>query len=168
MGIQHNIDIDKLDKRIPINRASDDAAGLAINEKMRAQIGDKHMSVGEHIMLHACSPVHCCKAYYDKMSLLEQWYAGWTLLATQPNHPLAQGAAAQVPEVFKFLFGTEVKYDGTNWDVLNEQLNGATEEKLAGLASDIGFISVVTGGSGTSCNCNIQEMTEQEVLQLLQ
>lgn len=72
------------------------------------------------------------------------------------------------PGVFKFRFGTEVKYDGTNWDVLNEQLNGATEEKPAGLASDIGFISVVAGGSGTSCNCNIQEMTEQEVLQLLQ
>lgn len=166
MKVQHNInDMGKLGSGYHINRAADDAAGLEISEKMRAQIGDKHMSVGEHIMLHACSPVHCCKAYYDKMSLLEQWYAGWTLLATQPNHPLAQGAAAQVPGVFKFLFGTDVKYDGTNWDVLNEQLNGATEEKLAGLASDIGFISVVAGGNHT---CDVQEMTAEQVLQLLQ
>lgn len=112
------------------------------------------MNVKEHIMLHATSGVHNCKEYIDKLTLIEQWYAGWCDIPTNPNSTLAVGARSLSAAVFNHLFGYVPDLD--DWNACNDLLNTATEDKLSQISSDIGFIKFIVGGTGVSqdsCKC---------------
>jgi flagellin len=160
--------MEKLSSGYRVNRAADDAAGLAISEKMRAQIGglaqsQRNAQDGVSLVQTAEGALNEVHSMLSRIRELKVQYDNGTL-STDDKTAITNEVTALKDEITAI--GTETKFNGkalltgSTFDFVV----GAEGEKISTtgvtLSTDIGTIDVTASGGLTAVDTAINKVSE--------